>query len=120
MPRPNPGRPHLLAALLIALACTTTSGERESWAADWNARADAAESLLQNPCSRTVFVPWSKSFLAECERPSRAREKACERREAWVRERSRQCKRWHEWVRLDRNRADRQDSFPEPEVRVVP
>jgi hypothetical protein len=118
VPRPNPGRIHLPAALIIVFACTTTGGEAESWAAEWNARVDAAEDIRENPCGDFVFAPWAESFLAECERPTRVRKMECDRREAWVRERSLQCSKWREWVLRDRNRSDRQFRFPEPEVRV--
>lgn len=118
MPRPNAGRILLRASVLIVLACTTTGGEGASWAAEWNARVDATEDIRDNPCGDFVFRPWAESFLAECERPTRVREKGCERREAWVRERSRECSPWREWVLRDRNRRDRQDHFPEPDVRV--
>lgn len=118
MPRPNPGRIHLLAAILILLACTTPDGEGASWATEWNARVDAAEDIRDNPCGDFVFRPWAESFLAECERPTRVQQRECERREAWVRERSTQCSDWKEWVLRDRNRRGRRDNFPEPEVRV--
>jgi len=118
VPRSNSGRVLLLAAVLIVLACTTTGGEGASWAAEWNARADAAEDIRENPCADFVFDPWAESFLAECERPTRVRKMECERRDAWVRERKIQCSKWREWVLRDRNRRERRDSFPEPEVRV--
>lgn len=118
MPRPTARRIQLLAAILVVLACSTFGEERASWAAEWNARADAAEDIRENPCADFVFDPWAESFVAECERATRLLKKECERRGAWVRERSRQCSEWREWVLRDRHRSERQFSFPEPEVRV--
>ena len=102
-----------IAVLGISWACAHRLGEQKVWAADWNARLDAAARWREHPCGDFVFDRWAEEFLADCVARTGAR---CDRRRAWVMERSNQCDDWQRYLVRNHGKQQRDDSSVEPDM----
>ncbi len=119
-------RARLLVAVgvLASTACAlwgilSVPGEfREPWAADWNRRLDTAPTPFEHPCATLEFSAWADAFLEPCA-PYRSRQQGeCVHRQNWVRARSSQCQLWVAYLLRNHNKQVRDDTTPEPSMRI--
>lgn len=90
----------------------------EAWGANWNRRLDTAPTPFEHPCATLEFSAWADVFLEPCA-PYRSRQQGeCVHRQNWVRARSRQCQVWVAYLLRNHNKQVRDDSTPEPSMRV--
>ena len=91
----------------------------EPWGAEWNRRLDAAPTRFEHPCATLEFSAWADAFLEPCPRYGSSEQGECEHRQNWVRARTKQCQVWVAYLLRNHNQQVRDDSTPEPSMRVV-
>jgi hypothetical protein len=111
-------RPALAAALLAAACASVPREYREPWAADWNRRLEAAPTPFEHPCATLEFSAWADAFLASCAPYGSRQQGECVYRQRWVRARSNQCQEWVAYLLRNHNQQVRDDTTPEPSMRV--
>jgi len=109
-----------LICLFLAVACSndTTRIREAGWRAEWNARADTASTLWENPCGDPEFDAWADTFLSACQSDERLGQDECTHRRSWVAARSKQCAEWQDYLLRNHGKHRRRDDAREPPTRV--
>ena len=88
------------------------------WADHWNLRLESAPTPFEHPCATLAFSAWADAFLETCRPYRELQEGECVHRQNWIRARSDQCRYWVAYLLRNHNQQVRDDTTPEPSMRV--